>query len=115
MDYNVREINDVMVIALSGRLVSSCAEEFKERLSVYLSSCRDLVLDFSQVSDIDSSGLGALVYILHQSRSAGGNIKIACIQPRPRIVFDVTRVYRVFEIYDSVNGAVSSFSESDKP
>ncbi len=113
MDYNVKEMNGVRVIELSGRLVSSCAEEFKERLSVYLSSCIDLVLDFSQVSDIDSSGLGALVFVLHRSRSAGGNIKIACIQPRPRIVFDVTKVYRVFEIYDSVKGAVNSFSVSD--
>lgn len=113
MDYNVKELSGVRVVELNGRLVSSCAEEFKERLSVYLSNCSDLVLDFSRVSDIDSSGLGALVYILHKSRAAGGNIKIACIQPRPRIVFDVTKVYRVFEIYDSVEGAVSSFSVSD--
>ena len=113
MDYNVKELSGVRVVELNGRLVSSCAEEFKERLSVYLSNCSDLVLGFSRVSDIDSSGLGALVYILHKSRAAGGNIKIACIQPRPRIVFDVTKVYRVFEIYDSVEGAVSSFSVSD--
>lgn len=110
MDYSVKEMGDVCVIELNGRLVSSCAEEFKERLSVYLSSCRKLVLDFSHVIDIDSTGLGALVYILHKTRSSGGNIKIACIQPRPRIVFDVTKVYRVFDIYDSVKGAVSSFS-----
>ena len=37
MDYNVKELSGVRVVELNGRLVSSCAEEFKERLSVYLS------------------------------------------------------------------------------
>ena len=41
--------------------------------------------------------------------AAGGTVKLACLQNRPRIVFDITQVYRVFEIFDNVNSALESF------
>ena len=37
-------------------------------------------------------------------------MKIACLQAHPRVVFDITKAYRVFEIYDSVEAAVAAFA-----
>ena len=67
----------------------------------------------SKMTHIDSSGLGALVSILQWINTRGGVIKLACVQPRPKIVFEITKVYRVFEIYDTVADALASFSVDD--
>ena len=43
-------------------------------------------------------------------KAAGGICRLACLQPHPRIVFDITKVFRVFEIFDSVEEAEASFA-----
>ena len=64
-----------------------------------------------KMEHVDSSGLGALVSLLQWMNSNGGTIKLCCLQPRPRIVFDITKVYRIFEIYDTEAAAMEAFSK----
>ena len=111
MEYSFEEHGNAIKISMAGKMVAGKAEEIKEKLQTALEKKHNLVLDFSGVTDIDSTGLGALVYLLHKAKSMDGNVKLACIQPRPRIVFDVTKVYRVFDIFDSVEAALDSFDE----
>lgn len=49
--------------------------------------------------------------ILQWVNTNGGAIKLACLQPRPRIVFDITKVCRIFEIYDTVEAALEAFNQ----
>ena len=98
-----------MKVTLSGRFVAACSEEFKEAMMVQLKDHRNILFDLSNMTHIDSSGLGALVSILQWVNTRGGCIKLACIQPRPRIVFDITKVCRIFEIFDTVEAGLASF------
>ena len=109
MEYNVEEKGGVLVVALIGRLVAACTEEVMEAITPRMARTRTkMVLDLSRMSHIDSSGLGMLVKLLHRATDKGGVVKIACLQSHPRIVFDITKAYRVFEIYDSVDAALKS-------
>ena len=47
---------------------------------------------------------------LKYASEAGGDLRIAVLQSKPKMVFELTRAYRVFDIYDSVYAAVDSFS-----
>ena len=58
---------------------------------------------------VDSSGLGALVSVLQWMNGNGGVIKLCCLQSRPKIVFDITKVYRIFDIYATEAEALASF------
>lgn len=62
------------------------------------------------MTHIDSSGLGLLVRALQKARAAGGEVRLACLQAHPRIVFDITKVFRVFEIFDTVEEARKAFA-----
>ena len=42
--------------------------------------------------------------------AAGGEVRLACLQAHPRIVFDITKVFRVFEIFDTVEEARKAFA-----
>jgi len=109
MDYRFETIGDVLKVSLDGRLVAACSEEFKETMFEHLKDRKSVVFDLTKMMHVDSSGLGALVSILQRVHSEGGVIKLACLQPRPRIVFDITKIYRVFDIYDTVEEAIASF------
>ena len=109
MDYHFETIGDVIKISLEGRLVAACSEDFKNTMFERLKDNQSVLFDLSGMAYIDSSGLGALVSLLQWVRGRGGVLKLACLQARPRIVFDITKVYRVFEIYDTVDDALASF------
>ena len=109
MDYHFEMVGNVLKVSLEGRLVAACSEEFKDTMFERLKDNKAVVFDLTQMAHIDSSGLGALVSILQWMNSNNGSIKLACLQPRPKIVFDITKVYRVFDIYDTVEAALASF------
>ena len=109
MDYHFENVGDVVKVSLSGRLVASCSDEFKDAMFDRLKDAKRIVFDLREMTHIDSSGLGVLVSILQWVHSNGGVMKIACLQSRPRIVFDITKVCRIFEIYDTEEEALASF------
>lgn len=109
MDYHFDEVGNVLKVSLEGRLVASCSEEFKEAMFHRLGNAKNVLFNLRGMTHIDSSGLGALVSLLQWVNSNGGTLKIACLQSRPRIVFDLTKVCRIFDIYDSEEAALAAF------
>ena len=89
--------------------ISQIEKSFGKGTIIKMGENPKMVLDLSRMSHIDSSGLGMLVKLLQRATDKGGVVKIACLQSHPRIVFDITKAYRVFEIYDSVDAALKSF------
>ena len=113
MEYRCEIIdNNVQKVTLNGRLVAACSEEFRADMFNRIAGQKKVVFDLSKMAHIDSAGLGGLVSILQWLNSNGGVMKLACLQPRPKIVFDITHVSRLFEIYDTVDAALASFNEA---
>ena len=111
MNYQFENVGDVLKVSLDGRLVASCSEEFKDAMFERLRDCKRVLMNLEKMAHIDSSGLGALVSILQWINSNGGALKLAALQPRPKIVFDITKVYRVFDIYATEEEALKSFGD----
>ena len=112
MNYHFENVGNVLKVSLDGRLVASCSEEFKNAMFERLRDAKRVLMDLQKMAHIDSSGLGALVSILQWINSNGGSLKLCCLQARPKIVFDITKVYRVFDIYETEAEAVAAFDKS---
>ena len=111
MEYRFEIVdNNVQMVTLDGRLVAACSEEFRADMFNRIAGQKKVVFDLSKMTHIDSSGLGVLVSILQWLSANGGVMKLACLQPRPKIVFEITHVCRVFDIYDTVEAALASFN-----
>lgn len=110
MDITSEKVGQILKMSIKGRLVVSSAEEFKNALSDAIEANQNIVLDLQEMSYIDSSGLGALVFAQQKLSDKGGELKLATLQAKPRIVFDITKVYRIFEIFDDVEAAIESFN-----
>ena len=111
MEYRFENDGNVLKVYLSGRLVASCAEEFKETMLENLKDHKKVLFNLQHMEHVDSSGLGALVSILQWENTNAGTVKLCCLQPRPKIVFDITKVHRIFEIFDTEAAAMEAFSK----
>jgi len=97
------------LLHIQGRLDAVTAPTLKAHLKRLVEErCVQLVLDFSAVPFIDSSGLAALVSGLKIIRESGGALKLAGLTRQTRVVFELTLLDRIFEFYDSVEAAVAS-------
>jgi anti-sigma B factor antagonist len=67
-----------------------------------VSAGRSLVLDLSDLSFCDSSGLGALVQLHHSAAAAGGRLTLAAPRPRVDSVIRVTMLHRLLTVVDQV-------------
>ena len=70
------------------------------------SAVKLVILDLSRVSIFPSLALGLLVQISRNCKARDQKLKLAALQPHIRIVFAVTRLDRVFQFADSVDGAI---------
>ena len=105
MGWNITEEENVLKIEIDGRLVAAVAPALREEVLAKMSDGVNVLLDLGRMVHIDSSGLGVLVQILQKAKSGGGKMIIAALQPGPKIVFDITKVSRVFEIVPTVADA----------
>ena len=69
-----------------------------------------MVINLSEVSMIDSSGIGLLVRLLASTKKQGGNVKL--VQPSKFAVqtLRLVGVLNLFEIFDNDDAAVDSFT-----
>jgi len=68
-----------------------------------------LLLDFSGVRHLSSSMIGKLINLKRKSVAVHGQVKICCLSPYLRTIFDVCRLDRVFDIYNDEQDALDAF------
>lgn len=68
-----------------------------------------VVVDLSACEFVDSSFLGALVAGLKKTTMHNGDLKIVGLQPPVRAMFELTRLYRIFDIFENEQDAINNF------
>jgi len=104
-----RPVGDVLVVDCHGRMVAG-NEVFTLHSSVgdFIVKYGDIVLDMTHVEFVDSSGLGALVRLMQTARAKSGDIKLCGLPARIRKTLEMTGLVTQFEIYDSVEEAITA-------
>ncbi len=100
MQLTMTEQDDIIKISIQEeRMDAHNSGELKEQmLQLFDEGKCNLIVDLSAVRFIDSSGLGALVSGFKNASAREGNLKLCCLQPQVRSMFELTRLHRVFEI-----------------
>ncbi|HZE26640.1 MAG TPA: STAS domain-containing protein [Terriglobales bacterium] len=103
----------VTVVSCTGRIVfGDEASALRENLKKLLGSTKNVVLNLSGVSYIDSGGLGTLVGVYSSARGSGADIKLTGLGQRLRDVLAITKLATVFEVYDTEQQAVVAFKHN---
>jgi anti-sigma B factor antagonist len=91
----------IKTIEPAGILDSTKAEEFRQTVDQLLKDGAEVILiDLKDISFIDSSGLGTLVVLLKKVRSMNRRLCICSINDQVRMLFELTNMDQVFEVYD---------------
>jgi anti-sigma B factor antagonist len=72
---------------------------------------KNVLVDLGHVRFIDSSGLGAFVSGFKNSVSHRGRLALSGLQEQVRSMFELTRLHRVFDIYEDFDEAQASFTK----
>lgn len=112
MDFIKEKIGIIVVETVNlNRATLKEAENLKQALAKDIEEgCRKLIVDLSQCEFIDSTFLGALVVSLKKINALGGELKLVGFQPTVRAMFELTRMFRVFETYPSKQEAIGSYN-----
>lgn len=102
---DIKKDGRLVTVTLSGRFVASVAQSVRDDILGEMTEGSNVLFDLSGMVHIDSSGLGVLVQVLQKAKAGGGRVVLAALQPAPKIVFDITKVSRVFEIVPTVADA----------
>ena len=103
----------VIVLTPLGRLDITTAWQFRLKLQECISKVSShIVVNLSQVNFIDSSGLTSLVAGMRDADKVTGSFRICNVHPEAKLVFEVTMMDSVFEIFDTEAEALEGNSPS---
>ncbi len=106
----VEKRDDITILITDERLDSLAGPNLKDVVKdICQESAIKLVIDMEKTLFLDSSGCGGLVSSWKSLLNCNGEMRIARPNPQCLEILRLTRLHRIFEIYDSVESAVESF------
>jgi anti-sigma B factor antagonist len=108
---DTRKVGDVTVVDVSGRITlgegSSALRDVLRDLSAQ--GNKKILLNLSEVSYIDSSGIGELVSGFTSVSNNGGTLKLLGLTKRVKDLLQITKLYTVFDVHEEEAHAIRSF------
>ena len=107
-----RQVGDVTVVDAAGRItLGEGATTFRDTIrDLATKGNKKLLVNLSEVSYIDSSGIGEMVSGFTTVTNHGGQLKLLGLSKRVRDLLQITKLYTVFEVFDDEASAVRSFA-----
>lgn len=111
MEISERNADGVVILDLSGRFILSDGEElFRTKVDDLIAQGRlQLLVNFKDVTYLDSAGIGSLVWKYVTIRKLGGRLKLVHLKVRSFRVLATTRLLAVLENFESEQEALDSF------
>jgi anti-sigma B factor antagonist len=104
------ERDDLVLVTLGCELDIYTVPTFRHDVERFDPAEVQLVVDLSDVTLIDSSGLGALVSLLNRARGASRSLGLVCPHRHLRRVFEITGLRRAFVFGDDIESVRSSLA-----
>jgi anti-sigma B factor antagonist len=99
-------LDGFVIVAVCGEIDLYTAPAFRnEMLAAIGGDSPQLIVDLTDVTFMDASGLTALVDALHHARASGGSVGLAAPTSGVRKVLGITQLDRVFPVHDTLDGA----------
>jgi anti-sigma B factor antagonist len=114
MTWSEESLDELVLIKLSGEIDLQHSPKLRQLLQDKITArTRNLVLDFSEVRYIDSSGLATLVEYYKNARPYAGRLAVAEPTLRVRSIFDLVRLGEIFGIFATVAEAREALSGAE--
>ena len=110
MEISEKKSGNTSVITLSGRFDASSADDMERKLDSLIDAAQvRLVINLEKLEYISSSGLRVFLAALKKVRKQQGDIKLACLKPFIKEIFDIAGFTQLFNIFDTEETAINSW------
>lgn len=117
MRISSKKKDSIMTLDIQGRVVGDASLELRRSINGWLAEIPEdeipkVVLNLDKVSMMDSSGLGVLVSSYTSVQKRNGRLVLAGLGRGLQNLIAITKLTRVFEMYENEEEAIKSFQES---
>ena len=109
MQITERTEENIPVVSITGDIDLETSPQLREFLKPKSSKKTPLLLlDFSGVNYIDSSGLATLIEYFQAVQGFRGKLALASLSPRVKNVFEIVRLEQIFSLHADVTSALAA-------
>ncbi|MFH0957908.1 MAG: STAS domain-containing protein [Pseudomonadota bacterium] len=110
MEFKLEQVGDVTVAHVCVEFLNAGnVQDFKSEMAKILKPGSKVVLEMSRVKFVDSSGIGGLLSCVNNLSSANTELRISNVTIQVRNLFDLVRVDRFLNVFNTSEEAVRSF------
>ena len=108
-----KQIGNIIVLHLSGRITIEVSGQLKEAVASALAEGhKSIVLEMGGVTYVDSSGLGEIVRCHTSASRQDASIRLASVGKKSKDLLVLTKLIMVFSVYDTEAEAIASFGQA---
>ncbi|MEP6697040.1 MAG: STAS domain-containing protein [Pseudonocardiales bacterium] len=113
-DVTVRQMPGAVVLDLSGELNSSASGVLLPAYdeAVQGGDARTVLIDFSDVDYINSTGIALVVGVLAKARAEGRTVVACGLSDHYREIFSITRLSDFMQMFPDVDSAIGDLAET---
>jgi anti-sigma B factor antagonist len=102
--------NGVKICKVEGEVNIETSPQLRKVFEDFIkNNIKKIAIDFGLVSYIDSSGLATLIELSQRLKKIDGKFRLFALSEKVKNVFEVTKLFRVFEIFDTQEQALNEF------
>ena len=110
MGIKIENKDGSVVCYMEGEIDINTAPDIKKNFEkILVKKAPKIVINFSKVTYVDSSGLATLVEILKLMRVYGGKLRLSNLSPKIKSLFEITKLEKLFDIMPDEEKALSDF------
>lgn len=96
--------NGVLTVVLTGEIDHQCAKLYIDAIAskIEVYAPRECILDFEQVSFMDSSGIAVVINALRFMTKINGKLSVSGLQSQPMRVFRISGMERLIEVREVI-------------
>jgi len=110
MHISQKEVNGINTYEIKGDIDINSSPDIREAFEKGVKNkMMKIIVNLNSVSYVDSSGLATLVEMLKKTRGYGGKLRISNLAPKVKSLFEITKLEKLFEIFETEEEAIAGF------
>ena len=107
--------DETAVVEIAGKVTIGYDAQMRDAIGEAIDGgAKNVLLDMSRVSKIDSSGIGELVAAHNRISDAGGRLLLVGLSERLGGLLQITNLMGVLETFDDIDGALASLDSTSE-
>jgi anti-sigma B factor antagonist len=112
MKVNYTEVNGVTIVDLGGRIMLGDGSSIELRDAIrdlFAKGRKNILLNLECITYIDTAAVGELINAYQHAQKLDGDVKLLKLGARVDNMLQITKLYRVFDIYEDARTATAAF------